>query len=174
MARKLRIFAKNPQDVDFFPTPEKEIYILLNNVRSMHNTGAVFRSADAFGVKKIFLGGITGCPPHREIHKTALGAEESVSWEHHPDATSLVLELKRQNFCVVAIEQSERSVELQQWSAPEGKILLVMGNEITGVEEGLLTLADEIVEIPQFGVKKSLNVSVTTAILLWEITRQWS
>lgn len=144
--------------------------ILIDNIRSASNIGSVFRTCDAFGVDKIYICGISATPPNKEILKTALGATESVAWEYYPDAQELMKQLKTDaTNLLIAIEQSEQSVSLQSYAVPADKNpIYILGNEVDGVNVTLLRLADVVVEIPQFGKKKSLNVSVAAGIVLWD------
>lgn len=147
--------------------------ILLDNVRSLHNVGSAFRTADAFSVEKLVLAGITGTPPHREIEKTALGATTSVAWTHHEDATEAAAALKSEGWKIVVIEQTTESIPLQKFTAQaDEKVCLVFGNEVNGVSDGVIELADVAVEIPQSGTKHSLNISVCVGIVVWEIYRK--
>jgi tRNA G18 (ribose-2'-O)-methylase SpoU len=149
------------------------VCILLDNVRSLHNVGSVFRSADSFCVEKIFLTGITGTPPHREIQKTALGATESVQWEHAESGESVARELRTAGYQIIIIEQTTTSVALQQFEpAPDTKYCLVFGNEVEGVSNEIIEHADLGIEIPQAGTKHSLNISVCAGIVLWEVFRK--
>jgi tRNA G18 (ribose-2'-O)-methylase SpoU len=146
------------------------VVLVLDQVRSLHNVGSAFRTADAFRCAGICLCGITATPPNREIHKTALGAEESVDWKHFPDTSSALRELKQQGYTIVAIEQTSASVPLQQFEAPrDSKLALVFGHEIDGVSNEALALCDSAIEIPQHGTKHSLNVAVCVGVVLWEV-----
>ena len=143
--------------------------VLLDNVRSMHNVGSVLRTSDAFLISEVILCGITGCPPHPEISKTALGADESVAWRYEKDALETVVKLKKEGWTVCVLEQAHGSIPLQDFSpSPDLKYLLVAGNEVEGVDQRIVDLADVILEIPQHGVKHSLNVSVSVGIALWQ------
>lgn len=154
---------------DFKATKKNQIVVVLDNVRSMHNVGSVFRTADGFAVEKIVLCGITGQPPHREIEKTALGATESIDWIYEQDAETAVAALKSQGYTICAAEQVAGSVSLDGFQPdPEGKYALVFGNEVHGVSDSVLKLTDVCLEIPQFGTKHSFNISVTVGILLWD------
>ena len=145
--------------------------VMLDNVRSMYNVGAIFRTADAFLVKETILAGITGRPPHPEITKTALGAEESVEWRHVADAFAEAVRMKEEGWTVCVLEQTHNSVPLQDFmSKPGGKYLLVVGNEVDGVDQRIVDIANVVLEIPQAGVKHSLNVSVSAGIAIWEIS----
>lgn len=153
---------------------EKEklpLAVMLDNVRSMYNVGAIFRTADAFLVKEAILAGITGQPPHPEITKTALGAEESVAWRHVADAFSEASAMRKEGWKVCVLEQTHNSMPLQDFRCAEGeRYLLVVGNEVDGVDQRIVDIADVVLEIPQAGVKHSLNVSVSAGIALWEIS----
>lgn len=170
MNRKLKLWELNRPTVEEFKKKEKfPVVIVLDNIRSLSNVGTFFRTADAFNASKIILGGITGQPPHREIQKTALGATESISWEYHEDLTALLQEYRKEGYKIYAIEQAEETLLLQNASfSAEDKHLLIFGNEVDGVQQELVNLADEVIEIPQFGTKHSLNVSVCAGIVLWE------
>ena len=152
---------------------EKEkfpVAVLLDNVRSMYNVGSVFRTSDAFLVSEVILCGITGRPPHPEISKTALGAEESVRWRYENEALSVVEQMKKEGWLVCVLEQAHGSIPLQNFkTSPQLKYLLVAGNEVEGVNQEIVNLADIILEIPQQGVKHSLNVSVSVGIALWQM-----
>lgn len=170
---KLKLDELNRVGVSAFKQQQKfDIVLILDNIRSLNNVGTFFRTADAFNVKKIYLCGITGCPPHREIHKTALGATESVDWEYYEDAIALIHELNAQQTHVVAVEQTSASESLQKlnWNGAT-PLAFVLGNEVDGVQQEIIDLAAQTLEIPQFGTKHSLNVSVATGIVLWECVR---
>ncbi|GAA4366914.1 RNA methyltransferase [Hymenobacter saemangeumensis] len=155
---------------DFKSTPKSPVVLVLDNVRSLHNVGAVFRTADAFGLEKVWLCGITGRPPQREITKTALGSEESVAWEHAAETTSAIATLQQAGYQVVAVEQTTGSVPLPQFRPAAGRpVALVMGNEVFGVDDAVLAMCDAAVEIPQLGTKHSLNVSVAAGVVLWDV-----
>ena len=149
------------------------VVIVLDNVRSLSNVGAVFRSADAFRIGELFLCGITACPPHREIHKTALGADETVPWRYFGSTSEACAELKRMGYKIYAVEQVEGSVMLQDFAA-EPNSAFIMGNEVDGVADEVLPLCDGAVEIPQEGTKHSLNVSVCSGIFMWELFKRLS
>lgn len=154
----------------FGQVEKNQIVLVLDNIRSMHNVGSAFRTADAFALQKILLCGITAQPPHREIEKTALGATQTVNWEYRQDVKNALTELKEEGYTILAAEQTDESVYLHDFdfSASE-KYALVFGNEVEGVSDEALQVADFAVEIPQFGTKHSLNVSVATGIVIWEI-----
>jgi 23S rRNA (guanosine2251-2'-O)-methyltransferase len=163
----------NRKSVDEVRGSEKKpVVVVLDNIRSMHNVGSVFRSADAFLIRAIFLCGYTPRPPHRDIHKTALGATETVEWKYFPGATEALRSLKEQGYRIFAVEQVENSLSLQAFSAQHsGPLAVVFGNEVSGVGEETLALCDGSVEIPQWGMKHSLNISVAAGIVLWELVR---
>jgi 23S rRNA (guanosine2251-2'-O)-methyltransferase len=154
----------------FKKTTKTPIIVVLDNIRSLNNVGSVFRTSDAFLIEKIYLCGITATPPHREIHKTALGATESVNWEYKEDTLALVNELKAQGVLVAAIEQVENSVMLDEFSLDATKkIAIVLGNEVKGVQQEVVSAADYCIEIPQKGTKHSLNISVSCGVVLWDL-----
>jgi len=149
------------------------VILLLENIRSMHNVGSVFRTADAFLAQGIFLCGYTPKPPHRDIHKTALGATETVEWEYRDSAVNAVRQLRDSGYRTVAAEQAEGSIPLQSFSRQAGeRMVLIFGNEVEGVSEEVLAHCDNCIEIPQYGMKHSLNVSVAAGIVLWELVRR--
>ncbi len=146
------------------------LVVVLDNIRSMHNVGSVFRTCDAFLVERIILTGITACPPHREIHKTALGATESVEWTYIEEPLDAVKLLTSEGYKVYAVEQAEPSVMLDEFStADTEKVAVIFGNEVFGVKKEVVEAADACLEIPQFGTKHSLNVSVSAGLVIWEI-----
>lgn len=168
--RKLSITELNRIDKEEFKKVEKlPLIVVLDNVRSLHNVGSVFRTSDAFRVESIYLCGITAVPPQPEIHKTALGAEETVEWKYFEHTQDAVHELKNDGVEVLAIEQVEGSIMLQDF-IPESnkKYAIIFGNEVKGVQQEVVNMCDNCIEIPQFGTKHSLNVSVTAGILIWE------
>ena len=171
--KKLKLEELGRISVHEFKGVEKlSITVLLDNVRSLHNVGSVFRTADAFRIEKIFLAGITGTPPHREIHKTALGATESVDWEYGEDPFRVAQKLKSENYEILVVEQTTESKALHEFQIrKDQKYCLVFGNEVNGVSEKVVELADHAIEIPQMGTKHSLNVSVAAGIVLWELVR---
>jgi tRNA G18 (ribose-2'-O)-methylase SpoU len=144
------------------------IVVILDSVRSLQNVGSCFRTCDAFAVSKIYLCGITGTPPHRDINKTALGATQSVEWEYRNEVSSALLELKNEGFKIVAVEQTTASTELDQFVPDYGRYAFIFGNEVTGVSQSAMDLADISLEIPQFGTKHSLNISVSVGIVIWD------
>lgn len=144
------------------------LIVLADNVRSMQNLGSVFRTSDAFMIEKVVLGGISGCPPHPEISKTALGADESVDWEYTPSPFEYIENMKKEGWKVCALEQAHDSIMLQEFHPSiEERYILVIGNEVEGVDQKIVDASDHILEIPQHGVKHSLNVSVSCGIALW-------
>lgn len=142
--------------------------LVLDDIRSMANVGSIFRTSDGFRVDKIFLCGITATPPHREIEKTALGATESVEWEYAENALSLVSNLKKEGYTILALEQTENSTSLLDFNPVESKYALVLGNEVFGVNQDIVNSSDSAIEIPQFGTKHSFNVSIAASIFLWD------
>ncbi len=147
--------------------------IVLDNVRSMNNVGSAFRTADAFSCERIYLTGITGQPPHREIHKTALGAIESVAWEYVPQSADAAQKLKSEGYRIIAVEQTTESVSLHEFPILDNdRICVVFGNEINGISVEVLAMADAAVEIPQAGTKHSLNISVCVGIVCWELFKR--
>ena len=154
----------------FKKTTKTPIIVVLDNIRSLNNVGSVFRTSDAFLIEKIYLCGITAIPPNREIHKTALGATESVDWEHKEDTLALVKKLKSEGIVVAAIEQAENSIMLDEFSLESNKkIAIVFGNEVKGVQQEVVSESDYCVEIPQIGTKHSLNISVSCGVVLWDL-----
>ncbi len=168
--KKLKLEELGRIDVETFKQTEKiPLVVVLDNVRSMHNVGAVFRTADAFLVEKIILCGITPQPPHREIHKAALGATESVDWIYEKDISTALENLKKENFKILGIEQTTNSEIFTDFVIDKNnKYALVLGNEVDGLSDEALSLYDTFLEIPQLGTKHSLNVSVCGGIVMWE------
>ncbi len=168
--KKLKLEELGRIDVETFKQTEKiPLVVVLDNIRSMHNVGAAFRTADAFLVEKIILCGITPRPPHREIHKAALGATESVDWQYYDGVKEAVIDLKTLGYTVVGIEQTNTSTMITDFTIDRSKkYALVLGNEVEGVSDEILTDLDECLEIPQLGTKHSLNVSVCGGIVMWE------
>jgi len=158
---------------EFAAADKLPLVVVLDDVRSLHNVGAVFRTADAYRVEEVLLCGITATPPNAEIHKTALGAEFTVAWRHFANALEAVVALKAAGFTVLAVEQAEGSRSLDTF-APErgGKYAVVLGNEVKGVQQAVIDACDGCLELPQFGTKHSLNVSVTAGIVIWEIAKK--
>ena len=172
--RKLKITEMNRLTVDEFKQAAKlTLVVVLDDVRSLHNVGAVFRTSDAFRVERVCLCGITAVPPQPEIHKTALGAEDSVDWTYYKDAADAVRELQGEGYTVYAVEQAEGSTMLQHFRPePDGRYAVVLGNEVKGVRQDVVDLCDGCLEIPQYGTKHSLNVSVTAGIVIWEMAKK--
>lgn len=172
--RKLTVEELNRMDIEAFHQSEKlPLVIVLDNIRSLHNVGSVFRTADAFRLQGVWLCGITACPPAAEIHKTALGAEDSVSWEYFEDTLDAVERLQREGYEVLAVEQVEGSLKLDTFRIdPTKRYALILGNEVKGVRQDVVDAADAALEIPQYGTKHSMNVSVTAGIVMWEFERQ--
>ena len=157
---------------DFRQSEKMPVIVVLDNIRSMHNVGSVFRTADAFLIQGIYLCGYTPQPPHRDIHKTALGATETVEWRHFSATADAIRALKLDGYTVLAVEQTEGSMRLNALApAFPGPLAVVFGNEVSGVDSAALALCDGSVEIPQWGMKHSLNVSIAAGIVLWELAR---
>jgi 23S rRNA (guanosine2251-2'-O)-methyltransferase len=171
--RKLSMDELNRKSVDEFKQSDKmPIMIVLDNIRSMHNVGSSFRTADAFLIEGIYLCGFTAQPPHREIHKTALGATETVTWTYFEETTEAIKTLKEEGYEVWAIEQTEGSIMLDDLlMEKDEKIAVVFGNEVDGVSDEVIKICNGCIEIPQYGMKHSLNVSVAAGIVLWELVR---
>lgn len=172
--RKLKNSELGRLNVEEFKKAVKiPLIVILDNIRSLNNIGSVFRTSDAFMIEKIYLCGITAKPPHKEIHKTALGATESVDWEYTEDTLELVKELQNNNVKVVSIEQAENSIMLQDFVIKKGnKYAVIFGNEVKGVQQEVVTISDHCIEIPQFGTKHSLNISVSCGVVLWDIFKK--
>ena len=171
--RKLTITELNRITTEEFKQTKKiPLVVVLDNVRSLYNVGSVFRTSDAFRVVKIWLCGVTGTPPNPEIHKTAIGAEFSVDWEASDSTVEVVRQLRQAGYFVYSVEQVEGSDKLQNLKLdPTRKYAVVMGNEVKGVQQEVVDISDGCLELPQFGTKHSLNVSVTAGILIWEFAR---
>ncbi len=172
--RKLTVEDLNRIDVATFrAAPKVPLVVVLDNIRSLHNVGAMFRTADAFRLEGLVLCGITACPPSAEIHKTALGAEDSVAWTYEADTLSAVQRLRSAGYVVAAVEQVEGSVSLDGFTPTAGRrYAIVLGNEVKGVRQDVVDAADMAIEIPQYGTKHSLNVSVSAGIVMWHIARR--
>ncbi|MFT4756801.1 MAG: 23S rRNA (guanosine2251-2'-O)-methyltransferase [Cyclobacteriaceae bacterium] len=155
--------------IDEFKSSQKNsVIIILDNIRSLNNVGSAFRTSDAFLVEKIYLCGITGKPPHRDINKTALGATDTVAWQHEANTLTVIENLKKENWTILSVEQADNSLSLEQFKPNKGeKYCFVFGNEVFGVEQEVINASDECLEIPQFGTKHSLNISVSIGIILW-------
>ena len=171
--RKLSIAELERKSIEAFKDAEKlPLILVLDNVRSLHNVGSVFRNADAFAVQKIYLCGISATPPHREINKTALGATESVDWEYVKDTKSVVEKLKKEDYGVYALEQTHASILLSDFETEANKVALIFGHEVKGVQQEVIDLCDGAIEIPQLGTKHSFNVSVSAGIAMWELYKK--
>ncbi len=168
--RKLENKELNRKSLDEFKeSSKKPIIVVLDNIRSLNNIGSVFRTSDALMVEKVILCGISGTPPHKEIHRTALGAEDSVAWEYFEKTTDAILMLKENGYKVISLEQTTKSFDLSEYQATQGhKYALIFGNELRGVEQEVVNMSDECIEIPQFGTKHSFNISVSAGIVLWD------
>ncbi len=159
---------------EFHEAAKLPLIVVLDDVRSLHNVGSVFRSGDAFRVEAVYLCGITATPPHPEIHKTALGGEDSVAWRYFPTATEAIESLHNDGFFVYSIEQVEGSTKLQNLQLDTDKhYAIVLGNEVKGVHQEVVDMSDGCLEIPQFGTKHSLNVSVTAGMVIWEVAKKF-
>ncbi len=169
--RKLRNNELGRISVDEFKnTTKTPIIVVLDNIRSLNNIGSVFRTSDAFLIEKIYLCGITAIPPNKEIHKTALGATESVDWEYREETLELIQELKNQDVVVASIEQVENSTKLNEFTPNANKkYAIVLGNEVKGVQQEVVSASDYCIEIPQKGTKHSLNISVSCGVVLWDL-----
>lgn len=174
--KKLKLDELGRLDSDSFKSaPKNSIVVVLDNMRSMHNVGSIFRTCDAFAIEAIYLCGVTATPPNREIYKTALGAEETVQWEYFKTTQEAVSKLLQHNSIVLAIEQTNQSVLLDAYSFdPNKHYAFIFGNEVEGVQEEVLSMCHAAVEIPQFGTKHSFNVSISAGIVLWEAVKQLS
>ncbi|MEM6297067.1 MAG: RNA methyltransferase [Bacteroidota bacterium] len=172
--RALPIEEINRLSPDAFRMAQKHpLVLVLDNIRSRNNVGSVFRTADAFAVERLLLCGITPVPPHRDIHKTALGAEEVVAWERHPDTAIALQSLKRAGYKIIALEHTDQSQALPSFRPEVGaKYALVFGNEVKGVADGVLAHCDLALEIPQFGTKHSLNIGVSVGVAVWDIVQK--
>lgn len=150
------------------------VALVLDNIRSQHNVGAAFRTADAFALEKIYLCGITGCPPSADIHKSALGAEDTVDWQYTAQTDQALEELRAQGYRLIAVEQAEGAQSLEDFCPePTEKVALIFGNEVKGVQQSVVDAADSCLEIPQFGTKHSLNVSVSIGVVLWQYMQRY-
>lgn len=155
---------------EFKDAPKTPVVIVLDNVRSLNNVGSVFRTADAFLVEAVYLCGITGIPPHKEIQKTALGATESVSWKYFKTTLEAIEELKQANYLVYAIEQAQSAIMLNNFMPNKRqKLAIIFGNEVNGVEQEVIDASEDVIEIPQVGTKHSLNISVSVGIVMWDL-----
>ena len=168
--RKLKNEELDRKDIEGFKRAGKSpIIIVLDNIRSLNNIGSVFRTADAFLIEKIYLCGITAKPPHKDIHKTALGATDSVDWEHVSDTIQLIEKLKGDKYHIISVEQAENATQLNEYVPAQDKTqVLIFGNEVKGVAQDVVSISDEVLEIPQFGTKHSLNISVSVGVVVWD------
>ena len=172
--RKLKVEELNRIDVQEFKKAKKiRLTVVLDNIRSLNNIGSVFRTSDAFRVEEILLCGITATPPHVDIHKTALGAEDSIAWQHYDETIDAVNKLKAEGYTVFSIEQAENSTSLSDLSLNTGKkYAIVLGHEVHGVQQAVIDASDGCIEIPQHGTKHSLNIAVATGIVIWDFYSQ--
>ena len=160
------------KSVEEFKESEKiPVVVVLENIRSAYNVGSVFRTADAFLLEGIYICGYSAFPPHKEIKKTALGAEETVQWKHFRTAAEAISDLREAGYAVYAVEQVQESTLLHQFAPQQGKLAVVFGNEVSGVEQATIALCDGCIEIPQLGMKHSLNIAVAAGVVLWELVR---
>lgn len=175
MNKKLKLWELDRVTEEEFKQQEKfPIIVILDNIRSLNNIGSFFRTSDAFNIEKIYLCGITATPPHRDIQKTALGATESIDWEHRISTIELIQELQAENITICSIEQAEKTTLLQDVPLlSHEKYALIFGNEVDGVDQEVVNKSDYIIEIPQFGTKHSLNVSVCAGVVLWEFAKKF-
>lgn len=173
MPRKLKNIELNRLTVDEFKNASKlPICVVLDNVRSMLNVGSVFRTSDAFRIEQLLLCGITATPPHRDITKSAIGAEQAVDWQHFPSTVEAIKDLKSKGYVVLAIEQTDNSIMIDQYQFRDTeKCALVFGNEVEGVSDEVIALCDDVLEIPQLGTKHSLNISVCAGVVIWEAAK---
>lgn len=170
--KKLSMEELNRKSVEEFRQANKmPVIAVLENIRSAYNVGSVFRTADAFLLEGIYICGYTAYPPHKEIKKTALGAEETVHWKHFKNIKEAIDELKADGYTVYAVEQAMNSMKLNEYNINDKKVAVILGNEVTGVEQSTIALCDGCIEIPQLGMKHSLNISVAAGIVLWEMVR---
>ncbi len=169
--RKLKNRELDRKTIEEFKSSDKTpLIIILDNIRSLNNIGSVFRTADAFLIQKIYLCGITATPPHKDIQKTALGATDTVSWEYHKDTIELITSLKSQGIKILSIEQAENAEMLDQFTPEtDQQYALVFGNEVKGVQQEVVSASDTVLEIPQFGTKHSLNISVSAGVVIWDL-----
>jgi tRNA G18 (ribose-2'-O)-methylase SpoU len=174
MNKKLKLWELNRKtEAEFREQKKFPLVVVLDDIRSLNNIGSFFRTGDAFNIEKMFLCGITAVPPHRDIHKTALGATDTVDWEYKKQTIDCVLDLKKQGYEVCVIEQTSETTLLQEVAQLAIKpVVLVFGNEVNGVAQEVIDVADRIIEIPQFGTKHSLNVSVCAGVVMWEFCKK--
>ena len=175
MNRKLKLEELNRVSIADFKQQKKDpVIVLLDNVRSLHNVGSLFRTCDAMAVEKLYLCGITAKPPHREIQKTAIGATESVNWEYMEDAIRVIHRYKKEGYTIITVEQTSNSIALGNYNLKNEKVLLVFGNEVDGVQQKIIDLSDFSLEIPQWGTKHSFNITVSAGIVLWDLKSKTS
>ena len=169
--KKLKNSELSRLSIDEFKNSSKTpVIVILDNIRSAHNVGSVFRTCDAFLINKIILCGITAIPPNKEIRKTALGSSESVDWRYYKNTEEVIMKLKKKDYQIIAVEQANKSIKLESFRAEnEKKYAIIFGNEIKGISQKILNNSDSVIEIPQFGTKHSLNVSVSAGIVIWDI-----
>jgi len=172
--RKLKNSELNRKNINQFKEAKKTpLIVVLDNIRSLNNIGSVFRTSDAFLVEKIYLCGITATPPHKDIHKTALGATDSVDWEYSTDTISVVEKLKKENVEILSIEQAENATMLDDFEVETiKKYAIIFGNEVKGVDQEIVSVSDDVIEIPQHGTKHSLNISVSAGVVIWEMFKK--
>lgn len=172
--RKLKNSELNRLSINDFKKSDKSpLIMVLDNIRSLNNIGSVFRTSDAFLIEKIILCGITATPPHKDIHKTALGATDSVDWEYHKNTSDAISKLKNEGYIIVSIEQTEKAIMLQDFKVEKNKkYAVVFGNEVKGVQQEIVDISDCVIEIPQYGTKHSLNISVSAGVVIWEFFRK--
>ena len=170
MNKKLKLEELNRMSIDSYKNSEKDsIIVLLDDIRSLNNIGSVFRTCDAMAVKKLYLCGITATPPHREIRKTAIGASESVDWEYQKNALDVIDKYKKLDYQIAAVEQTSKAIALEKLDAENKNLVLIFGNEVNGVNQKIIDNCNFSIEIPQWGTKHSLNISVSAGIVLWHI-----
>jgi tRNA G18 (ribose-2'-O)-methylase SpoU len=174
--RKLKNSELNRLSINDFKKSDKTpLIVVLDNIRSLNNIGSVFRTSDAFLIEKIILCGITATPPHKDIHKTALGATDSVNWEYNKDTSDAINKLKNEGYIIASIEQTEKAVMLHDFKVEKNKkYVVVFGNEVKGVQQEVVDISDTAIEIPQYGTKHSLNISVSAGVVLWEFFKQFN
>lgn len=174
--RKLKNSELNRLSINDFKESDKTpLIVVLDNIRSLNNIGSVFRTSDAFLIEKIVLCGITATPPHKDIHKTALGATDSVDWEYNKNTSDAISKLKNEGYIIASIEQTEKAVMLQNFKIEKNKkYAVVFGNEVKGVQQEIVDISDCAIEIPQYGTKHSLNISVSAGVVLWEFFKQFN
>jgi len=172
--RKLKNSELNRLSIDEFKNSKKTpVVVVLDNIRSLNNIGSIFRTSDAFLIEKIILCGITAQPPHKDIHKTALGSTDSVQWEYIKETTEAIHHLKKEGYLVLSVEQTEKAVMLQDFKVDKNKkYAVVFGHEVKGVQQEVVNISDFVIEIPQYGTKHSFNISVSTGIVLWDLFRK--